>query len=143
MKIEPGIYKLTRNIPNPKPDRRSKEWSKQPELTPGTFIVRSMGGDLSDLRTISKMGEKDWDKINEPSHRGSEYSDLRFEQMWDTLIANLEPAPERLTVYTFFRLHDINPYNGDDVLAELIRSQKITYNDIKAAYEAFLTRTDD
>lgn len=35
-----GYYELTRDIANPKPDRRSKSWDKQPVLVPRRVYVR-------------------------------------------------------------------------------------------------------
>ncbi len=115
-KIAPGHYVLTRDVKNPKPDRRSKDWNKLEMWPKGTQIyVRQTNVD-----TQIEFIESRWPTL----HSVDSYSET-----YDGIAAALEPAKE-----TYKRLlHRIHVRNTWWLLKRLVAMGKITFADIEQA----------
>jgi hypothetical protein len=141
--LKPGVYKLTKELDNPKPDRRSKEWLKQAKIPTGIYIVRPWSRIApDDSYEIVRMGEPDYNHIRDPGeNRGKEWTDAREAALWDTVVAHLEPAD--MNAHRFLRLHHIDTYYCDDILEELVKAGKITLDDILTAHRTFMDRPEE
>lgn len=69
--IQPGSYRLVRDITNPTPDRRSpKDWQKRPTFAAGAeFVV------LGDAMTDVEIGESEYKSV--PNHYQTTTSESR------------------------------------------------------------------
>jgi len=114
--IEQGHYVLTRDVKNPKPDRRSKEWNKLEMWPKGTQVYVRYTNINSQIEFI----ESRWPTLQ---------SIDSYSEAYDVIAAALEPAKE-----TYKRLlHRIGVHNTWWVLKRLVVMGKVTLADIEQA----------
>jgi hypothetical protein len=120
--IAKGYYKLTKDVTNPHPDRRSDRYNSRVLWKKATIVkVQGPGGGSVGIITFPDnsyvmFGGGGTGKSNSQQRAG------------DEIARNIEPAPDTLGLV----LKDAGP-GADDVLAHLIETGKITLDDVKAA----------
>lgn len=119
------VYRLTRNVTNPEPDRRqTRKWTSATVWEVGMRVVCS-----------------NWEylELHAPNH----YDHMtRLHAGFAAFVDALEPAPRNFqnVMFGINRSPSIN--NGETVLAELVRQGRITLDDIEAAYTAYSKRPE-
>jgi hypothetical protein len=115
--IEPGHYKLSRDVQNPKPDRRSKDWDKISSWPAGTLIyVRAQ-----EYGSSIEFVQSRWPTLHSIGPGCSE--------QYEAIGAALVPVEE-----TYKRLlHRLSVRDTYWLLKRLVTSGKVTLADIELA----------
>lgn len=122
------IYRVSRNVRNPKPDRRQKkEISCQEWIGEGTLFTYRGPGDHSPGLRLDPVPGYGWHGYIQ------QYTDP---DLFPMVVRALEPAPEKLK--SVLGLLESESAYSADILMMLVDSGKITLDDIKNAGAAYL-----
>jgi hypothetical protein len=125
IKPAPGAYRLIADVHNPKPDRRSKDWAKQPTIEAGLVLVV----------TQDKHGETAMAPVHGryPSTLYSGYEECV--PLMAALCACMEPVPETFDSY----LRRTGHRNCvDDAIAHAIKHRKISLETVAMWIEDYM-----
>lgn len=132
--LAPGLYRLARDVANPKPDKRSAMWPTRPSWGAGTqFYVderwldrrQDTGEDVVRLRlrrvayalklTTEVIGPFKGGKLD--GRHGYPEKDAL---LWDALAPNLVPEPRTLGSVLLAAHEEAGTYDEQDILAALV-----------------------
>lgn len=168
MDLKPGVYRLTRDVTNPKPDRRhairERNWMVNPEVSAGMrFIVREggwfRGTNLTEAQIAKRVADLGVPGPYELSAFDSSYGggvplwrateagngdkeDAHVRAYLAAIIDALEPAP--VTPSVFFSDHGLDLHNNaDDVLISMLRHGIIGWDTLEEGFNALATDREE
>lgn len=113
-----GMYILTEDVPNPGADRRSKDWDKASTFPKGSRYHLEENVELKGLFGIRKLGKY-----------GFLYPKSKA---FEALALHLQPIAA--TPRELLQIHSIY---CEGALAQLLEDGVVTFDQVKAAHEAF------
>ena len=128
----PGVYRLTRDVPNPNKDGRSREWNKQKVFPQYEWVVVKLYGGVPDSAVeVCKLGG------HISSYIVIHPATLAPGSAWFEFCEALEPmtGPE-----TIFRNHAGYPGKRESygILIRLMQAGKVSEQDVLDTYKAWM-----
>jgi hypothetical protein len=120
--IKAGHYVLSRDVKNPKPDRRSKDWDKLATWPAGARVyVREVGNQIGEPATVIEFTQSQWPSLHRiPPYQTEQYA---------AIAEALTPTDETFKGL----LHRLDICDTYWILKALVRSGKISHADIEQA----------
>lgn len=126
--LNPGTYKLTSDVTNPKADKRKKgDWTARPKFEAGEIIV-VIGSRGDRAATIKCVGENHHDRFSTLDERAT------------ALEPHLQPIEE--TIGAMFLRLDVYSWHLPQFLRYLIESGAMTKADFEKHLETWLNQPE-
>jgi hypothetical protein len=141
--VAPGIYRLTKDITNPRPDRRmTRDWRKEPVIQAGrVFVVQAH-------RWLTPREEpvecvRVWADNGHEFHYLHGWEDLGYEVMRN--LERIDAPTNQLRTVFLERGTTLESYGcgGAEVLAILYRRGLVSDQDVASAIQAWNDRADN
>lgn len=123
--LEPGVYILTEDVQNPKPDRRSKDWDKLPVWKKGTVLFQQHRKDYTEFVVPGKL-------IARYMREGFFPSDPQYQDLARACVRIEPEKPSAVLIeqdQVYFR-----GVSASDVLDALFRAGKVSLDDVREAH---------
>ena len=150
--IKPGVYRVTRDVHNAKPDRRKRDWINEPSnqwsakgrpdlvgIPAGTIVVVTLGGDYEQepprwvVYSVRPYTQRSYDVAEAVWHRrNNERTEGAF--AWSVLDACEPVSPDDAgALEAWIQFYTTDHIDAGDILSRLIAEGRIAMGDVHRA----------